>query len=49
MKLLHSAHGIPREPRGVSDDAWRVEQRDETVIAALADGVGTSKEGRDAA
>ena len=49
MKLLHSAHGIPRELRGVSDDAWRVERRDETVIAALADGVGTSKEGRDAA
>ncbi len=49
MKLLHSSHGIARENRGTTDDAWRVERRDETVIAALADGVGTSKEGRDAA
>lgn len=49
MKLHHSAHGLPRDPRGESDDAWRVERRDEMVIAALADGVGTSKEGRDAA
>ena len=49
MKLHHSAHGIPREPQGLSDDAWRVERRDEMVIAALADGLGASKEGRDAA
>jgi serine/threonine protein phosphatase PrpC len=49
MKLHHSVHGIPRETRGLSDDAWRIECRDETVIAALADGLGASKEGRDAA
>lgn len=49
MKLHHSAYGIPREPGGLSDDAWRIERRDEMVIAAIADGLGASKEGRDAA
>lgn len=49
MKLHSSAHGLPREPGGLTDDAWRVEHRDETVIAALADGVGSSQAGREAA
>ena len=43
MKLHHSAYGIPREPGGLSDDAWRIERRDEMVIAAIADGLGAAR------
>ncbi len=49
MKLLHSAHGIPQKFGGITEDAWRVERRDETVIAVLADGLGSSKDGGEAA
>ncbi len=49
MKLHSTAHGIPRSPADTSEDAFRVQPRDQSVIAALADGLGSSKEGGPAA
>ena len=49
MKLQSTSHGIPRHPNGVSEDAFRVQLREARVIAALADGLGSSKEGGAAA
>lgn len=49
MKLHSTAHGIAREAGGFSDDAFRVQARDESLLVALADGVGAAKEGGTAA
>ncbi len=49
MKVLPTSHGVPRHPTGTSQDASRVLVRDGRVIAALADGVGSSQEGGAAA
>ena len=49
MKLHRSAHGSPRDPTRPSDDAFRIEERGESVIALLADGLGSSQEGGTAA
>ncbi len=49
MKLLSTTHGIPRNPTRASEDAFRVQERDESVLAVLADGLGASKEGGSAA
>lgn len=49
MKLLSTFHGVAREPTRGSEDAFRVHERDESVLAVLADGVGASKDGGAAA
>ncbi len=49
MRVQSTAFGIPRSPGGVSDDALRVEEKQDIVIAALADGLGTAKEASTAA
>jgi serine/threonine protein phosphatase PrpC len=45
MKLTHTCFGLPRNKDGKNDDAGRVHQRDASVIAVLADGLGSSREG----
>jgi serine/threonine protein phosphatase PrpC len=45
MKLTHTSHGIAGRAGKESDDAVRVVVRDSVTIAALADGVGSAKEG----
>lgn len=45
MKLNRSAHGVSREAGRASEDAFRVEERGESVLAVLADGLGSSREG----
>lgn len=49
MKLQCTAHGLARESDGVSEDAYQLLQRDESTVVALADGLGSAKEGRTAA
>jgi len=49
MKIQSTTHGAPRHAGGTSQDACRALVRDDRVIAALADGVGSSKEGGAAA
>jgi serine/threonine protein phosphatase PrpC len=49
MKLSSTTHGLARKPGAESEDAFRVQQRDSRVIAVLADGLGSSKEGGTAA
>ncbi len=49
MKLQRSAHGVPGDPARPTDDAWRVEERGESALALLADGLGSSREGGPAA
>jgi len=49
MKLLCTAHGVPREEAGISDDAFRVVELDGGALAVLADGVGSAREGGAAA
>jgi serine/threonine protein phosphatase PrpC len=49
MKILSTAHGVAADPKLPSDDAFRVEERDPSVLAVLADGVGASREGGAAA
>jgi len=49
MKLLSTVHGLPRDPARPSEDAFGVQERDESVLAVLADGLGASKEGGSAA
>lgn len=45
MKLQCTSHGIPREATAPSDDAVRIQQRNDTFIGALADGLGAAKDG----
>ncbi|MGC4074486.1 MAG: bifunctional protein-serine/threonine kinase/phosphatase [Nibricoccus sp.] len=49
MKVQSTTHGQPRHADGTSQDACRALVRDGRVIAALADGVGSSQEGGAAA
>ena len=49
MKLHCTAHGLAAEPDAPSEDAFRFQLREESIIAALADGLGSSKEGGAAA
>ena len=49
MKLHSTTHGTSRHPDRLTEDAFNVVVRDGRVIAALADGVGSSREGRAAA
>ena len=45
MQLHHSGHALPGRDDAACDDAWAVRERRGTVVAALADGVGASREG----
>lgn len=49
MKVHSSGHALPRRAGTSCEDAWVVRQRGETIIAVLADGVGSSREGGAAA
>ncbi|MEO7598786.1 MAG: protein phosphatase 2C domain-containing protein [Opitutus sp.] len=49
MKILSTVHGVSSDPARDSEDAFRVQERDECVLAVLADGLGASKEGGAAA
>src|SRR3990170_70784 len=49
MNIQSTVHGIPRDPTRASEDAFRVQERDQSVLAVLADGLGSSKEGGAAA
>jgi len=49
MKIQTSTHGVPRTPEVASDDAWRIQQRDGCIVAALADGMGSARLGGEAA
>ena len=49
MKISSTVHGLARDPTRASEDAFRVNERDDRVLAVLADGLGASKEGGAAA
>jgi serine/threonine protein phosphatase PrpC len=49
MRLNSTTYVLPRNEGKRSDDAVRVEQRDTLLIAVLADGLGSSREGGAAA
>lgn len=49
MKLHCTTHGVPGSSGRVSEDALHLRQRDESTVAALADGLGSAQEGRNAA
>jgi serine/threonine protein phosphatase PrpC len=49
MKIQTTSHGAPRHPGRASEDSARVHTREGRVIAALADGLGASREGGAAA
>ncbi len=49
MKMLCTAHGVPREEARASEDAFRVVELDGGALAVLADGVGSALEGGAAA
>ena len=49
MKVHSSGHARPRRADEPCDDAWIIREKGETLIAVLADGVGSSREGGTAA
>lgn len=49
MKLHCTTHGLPGTTGRVSEDALLLRQREECTVAALADGLGSAQEGRNAA
>jgi serine/threonine protein phosphatase PrpC len=49
MNVHCSGHALPRRAGAPCDDAWTVRERGDIVIAALADGIGSSREGGAAA
>ena len=49
MKLQCTTHGMPSNPGRVSEDALQVRAHDEGTVVALADGLGSAKEGGAAA
>ncbi|MSU51080.1 MAG: bifunctional protein-serine/threonine kinase/phosphatase [Opitutus sp.] len=49
MKVLSTGHALPRHAGASCDDAWAVRERGGVLVAALADGVGSSREGGTAA
>lgn len=49
MNIHSSGHALPRRESGPCDDAWTIRERGDTLVAALADGVGSAREGGAAA
>lgn len=49
MRLQITAHGAARSDRAVSEDAVRHEVRSDLAIVAIADGLGSAKDGGEAA
>lgn len=49
MNVQFTGHAVARTPGIPCDDAWTLRERGGTVVAALADGVGSSREGGTAA
>lgn len=49
MNIPASGHALPRRAGAACDDAWCLRQRGDTLVAALADGIGSSREGGAAA
>lgn len=49
MKVLHSGCAKPRRDGRPCDDAWAVAEGHGAIVAALADGIGSSREGGEAA
>ncbi len=49
MNIHTSAHSLPWQEKSPCEDAVLVRERDETIIAVLADGVGSAAEGGTAA
>lgn len=49
MQISATCHGQPRKPGVPSEDAFAVRERNDAFVAAIADGVGTSLDGRAAA
>ena len=49
MKVHSSGYALSRREGAACDDAWTVRERGDTLIAVLADGVGSSREGGAAA
>lgn len=49
MRVHSSGHALPRNEGAACDDAWAIRERGEVVVAALADGIGASREGGTAA
>jgi serine/threonine protein phosphatase PrpC len=45
MHIHLSGHAVPRHEGGRCDDAWAGRERDGILVAVLADGVGSSREG----
>ena len=49
MKILHTSFGLAHDAKQSSRDSYAVKAWDETVIAVMADGSGSSEEAREAA
>jgi serine/threonine protein phosphatase PrpC len=49
MHIHLSGHAVPRQEGAHCEDAWAGREREGVVVAALADGVGSSREGGEAA
>lgn len=49
MNVHLSGHALPRRDDAPCDDAWSAQERGDTIVAALADGIGSSREGGTAA
>jgi serine/threonine protein phosphatase PrpC len=49
LKVKVTSHGLARTGNGESEDCFDAKSWDETVVAALADGLGASRNGKEAA
>src|SRR5262245_14914431 len=49
MNVHCSGHALPRRHGAACDDAWTVRERGDMLVAAVADGIGSSREGGAAA
>lgn len=49
MNIHSSGHALPRRTGEVCGDAWTIRERGDSLVAALADGIGSSREGNVAA
>ena len=49
MHVHSTGHAVARRDDAPCDDAWLVRERSDTTLAALADGIGSAKEGGPAA
>jgi serine/threonine protein phosphatase PrpC len=45
MNIHSSGHALPRGEGAECEDAWTIRERGDTLVAALADGIGSSREG----